>query len=163
MDTGRGVTRREFLRSSLITAAGLATGVSGATISSPPALRESLRLVFATDTHLMQNNGLRSAEGLAAAIRYFDRARALGTTDPADFEQLAKALIATHQETRAVEVLKQGVDLIPYDPVLYQLLGKTYISLKDPAKACEVAGKASQLCSQDDSLRSFMKQCGAGK
>jgi Icc protein len=68
MDTRTGVTRREFLRSSLITAAGLATGVSGASISSPPTLSESLRLVFATDTHLMQNNGLRSAEGLAAAV-----------------------------------------------------------------------------------------------
>lgn len=68
MDTRTGVTRREFLRSSLITVAGLATGVSGATLSSPPTLSESLRLVFATDIHLMQNNVLRSAEGLAAAV-----------------------------------------------------------------------------------------------
>jgi hypothetical protein len=109
------------------------------------------------DFSLQENN----AEGLAAAIRYLDRARALGTTDPADFEQLAKALIAAHQETNAVEVLKQGVDLIPYDPVLHQLLAKTYISLKDQAKACEVAGKASPLFPQDDSLRSFVKQCAA--
>lgn len=109
------------------------------------------------DCSLEQNN----AEGLAAAIRYLDRARALGATDPADFEQLAKTLVAAHQETKAVEVLKQGIEMIPYDPVLHQLLGKTYFSLKDQAKACEVAGKANQLFPQDDSLRSFVKQCAA--
>jgi 3',5'-cyclic-AMP phosphodiesterase len=69
MDTRTGLTRREFLRRSLITAAGLATGVSAATISSEHTpSSESLRLVFATDIHLMQNDALRSEEGLAAAV-----------------------------------------------------------------------------------------------
>ena len=69
MDTRTGVTRREFLRRSLITAAGLATGVSAATVSSEQtSSSESLRLVFATDIHLMQNDALRSEEGLAAAV-----------------------------------------------------------------------------------------------
>jgi 3',5'-cyclic-AMP phosphodiesterase len=69
MDTRIGVTRREFLRRSLITAAGMVTGVSAATISpEPTSSGGSLRLVFATDTHLMQNNTLRSEEGLAAAV-----------------------------------------------------------------------------------------------
>jgi hypothetical protein len=50
MNTRTGVTRREFLRRSLISAAGLATGVSAATISSEQtSSSESLRLVFATD------------------------------------------------------------------------------------------------------------------
>jgi len=114
-------------------------------------------LEMMADFSLQQNN----AEGLAAAIRYLDRARASGTTDPVDFEQLAKSLVAAHQEDKAVEVLKQGIDRIPYDPVLYQLLGKTYFSLKDQAKACEAASKAIQLFPQDDSLRSFVKQCAA--
>jgi 3',5'-cyclic-AMP phosphodiesterase len=69
MNNRTGVTRREFLRRSLITAAGLTTGVSGATISpKQTSSSESLRLVFATDTHLMQNDALRSEEGLAAAV-----------------------------------------------------------------------------------------------
>ena len=69
MNTRTGVTRREFLRRSLITAAGLATGASAATTSSDrTSWSESLRLVFATDTHLMQNDALRSEEGLAAAV-----------------------------------------------------------------------------------------------
>jgi 3',5'-cyclic-AMP phosphodiesterase len=69
MNTRTGVTRREFLRRSLITAAGLATGASAATTSSDrTSWSESLRLVFATDSHLMQNDALRSEEGLAAAV-----------------------------------------------------------------------------------------------
>lgn len=69
MNTRRRVTRREFLRRSLITAAGVATGVSAATISSKKtSASEALRLVFATDTHLMQNDAFRSEEGLAAAV-----------------------------------------------------------------------------------------------
>jgi 3',5'-cyclic-AMP phosphodiesterase len=69
MNTRTGVTRREFLRRSLITAAGLATGASAATTSSDrTSSSESLRLVFATDTHLMQNDALRSEEGLATAV-----------------------------------------------------------------------------------------------
>src|ERR1700751_287140 len=70
MDTRTGVTRREFLRRSLITAAGVATGVSAVTGSSEQTpSSESLRLVFATDIHLMQNDALRSEEGLAAAVK----------------------------------------------------------------------------------------------
>src|ERR1700722_10171275 len=69
MNTRTGATRREFLRSSLIAAAGLATGASASTISSDrTSSSESLRLVFATDIHLMQDDALRSEEGLTAAV-----------------------------------------------------------------------------------------------
>jgi 3',5'-cyclic-AMP phosphodiesterase len=69
MNTRTGATRREFLRSSLITVAGLATGVSASTISSErTSSSESLRLVFATDIHLMQDDALRSEEGFTAAV-----------------------------------------------------------------------------------------------
>lgn len=69
MNTRTGATRREFLRCSLITAAGLATGVSASTISSErTSSTESQRLVFATDIHLMQDDALRSEEGLTAAV-----------------------------------------------------------------------------------------------
>jgi 3',5'-cyclic-AMP phosphodiesterase len=70
MHNRTGVTRREFLRRSLVTVAGLATGASAATISAPAASAdEPLRLVFATDIHLMQDNRLRSEEGLTAAVQ----------------------------------------------------------------------------------------------
>ena len=69
MNPRTGVTRREFLRRSLITATGLATGVSTSTaFSEHTSSSESVHLAFATDIHLMQNDALRSEEGLAAAV-----------------------------------------------------------------------------------------------
>jgi hypothetical protein len=109
------------------------------------------------DASLQQKN----AEGIAAAIRYLDRARARGTTDPADFEQLGKMLAATHQETKAIEVLQQGIDSIPYDVSLYRLLAQTYVSIKQVSAACNIASKASQLFPQDDNIRSFLQKCAA--
>ena len=76
MNTRTGATRREFLRSSLITVAGLATGVSASTISSErTSSSESLRLVFATDIHLMQDDALRSEEGFTAAVEAIEELR----------------------------------------------------------------------------------------
>jgi 3',5'-cyclic-AMP phosphodiesterase len=69
MTTRTGTTRREFLRRSLLAAAGLSAGVSAAaTPSESPLSTGSVRLVFATDTHLMQDDALRSEEGLGAAL-----------------------------------------------------------------------------------------------
>jgi tetratricopeptide (TPR) repeat protein len=108
---------------------------------------------------LKQNN----VEGIAAAIHYLERLRVGGATQPADFEQLAKMLVATHQETKAIQVLKEGIDAVPHDAELYQLLGKTYLSLRNSSEACKVASKANHLFPQDDSLRVFLKQCEAAK
>src|SRR5258708_21893469 len=69
MTNRTGTTRREFLRQSAIAAAGLTAGVSAASaLAGSPSSTESVRLVFATDTHLMQDDALRSEEGLAAAL-----------------------------------------------------------------------------------------------
>ena len=107
------------------------------------------------DLSLQQKN----PQGVSAAINYLDRARARGSTQPADFEQLAKMLIATHQENTALDVLQQGISLIPYDAQLYRLLGQTYVSLKNIPEACRVARTASQEFPQDDSIRSFFNHC----
>jgi Flp pilus assembly protein TadD len=68
-------------------------------------------------------------------------------------------LIATRQETRAVEVLRQAIELIPYDAELYRLLGRTYLSLQKQDEACQVLGKANQTFLQDDGMRDLLKQC----
>ena len=101
----------------------------------------------------------RTQEGLNAAIAYLDRARQRGMTQPADFEQLAKMLIATHQEPRALEVLRQGIEVIPYDAELYRLLNRTYSSLQKTGEACQVLKKANENFPQDDSIRELLKQC----
>ena len=101
----------------------------------------------------------KNQEGLKAAITYLDRARLQGTTQPADFEQLAKMLIATRQDTRAVEVLQQGIGLVPYDAELYRLLGRTYFSLKKSSDACALLDKANQTFPHDATMRDLLKQC----
>lgn len=103
----------------------------------------------------------RNLDGVAAAIRYLDRARKLGTTEPSDFEQLAKMLIATHQEVRAVDILKEATNLIPYDAELYRLLVQADVSIKQSREACEVLGKANSLFPQDDGFRNALSQCPA--
>jgi len=101
----------------------------------------------------------KSLAGVTAAIGYLDRARIHGTTQPADFEQLAKMLVATQQQDRAVEVLRQGIELIPYDAELYRLLGRTYLSLKKTNDAYQVLIKANQFFPQDIGIRDLLKQC----
>jgi hypothetical protein len=101
----------------------------------------------------------KSLAGVTAAISYLDRARIHGTTQPADFEQLAKMLLATQQQGRAVEVLRQGIELIPYDVELYRLLGRTYLSLKKTNDAYQVLSKANQVFPQDIGIRDLLKQC----
>lgn len=107
------------------------------------------------DLALQQKN----LDGINAAIRYLDRARKLGTTDPSDYEQLAKMLLATHEEKRAIDVLQQGIGLIPYDQNLYRLLLSAYSSLKAAPENCQFARKASSLFPQDDDFRALLGKC----
>lgn len=61
----RAVTRRDFLRrSALLAAGGWAANRASATGEAPP-----LRVVFATDIHLMLDDALGSARGLAQCLK----------------------------------------------------------------------------------------------
>ena len=102
----------------------------------------------------------KSPTGAANAILYLDRARAEGSTQTADFERLGRLLIAGHQWDKAVEVLKQGIERIPFDEELYRLLTQTYFSANNMTSACKASAKALQLFPQDDSLRGFVtREC----
>jgi hypothetical protein len=73
MKNGTGTSRREFLRRSVMVAAGLTAGIPASrALADASAPAQSLRLVFATDTHLMQDNALRSEDGLIAALQAVD-------------------------------------------------------------------------------------------
>jgi 3',5'-cyclic-AMP phosphodiesterase len=65
-------TRREFIRNSAIMTAAVAAGFPAVADLVKPA---PLRLVFATDIHLMQDNKLRSADGMAAALDAIQKVR----------------------------------------------------------------------------------------
>ena len=103
----------------------------------------------------------KSLAGVTAAIRYLERARTLGSAQASDFEQLAKMLAATKQESRAIEVLKDGIQRIPYDAELYRLLVRVHSSLKQTRQACDVLTTANRLFPQDDSLRNLLRQCSS--
>jgi hypothetical protein len=101
-------------------------------------------------------------DGATTAIRYLRAARKQGTQQPADFELLAKLLFATKQEFEAIDVLREGIQLIPYDLELYRLLGKTYLSLRKNREACGTARTASQFFPEDADIRSLLKDCAPG-
>jgi predicted Zn-dependent protease len=101
----------------------------------------------------------KSWEGVAAGIRYLDLARNRGSTNPADFELLARLLAAAGEQAKAVEVLRQGVALIPYDAELYRLLAKTYRSLNKTREACEVLADANRIFPQDSGIRGVLEAC----
>ena len=103
----------------------------------------------------------RDADGVRMAIRYLQAARKQGSLQPADFELLAKLVLNTKQEFEAIDILKEAIELIPYDPELYRLLASTYISLKNQRQACEVARKGNQIFPEDANIRSFLKDCAA--
>jgi hypothetical protein len=119
---------------------------------------ENISVLQALADLALQNKNL---EGLNAAIGYLDRARRLGTTEASDFEQLAKMLLATHEETRAIDVLQQGISVAPYDQNFYRLLLAAYTSLKETRQGCQTIHRANSLFPQDDAFRALLPQCSS--
>ncbi len=103
----------------------------------------------------------KNVEGMSAATGYLDRARNLGSTKPSDFERLARLLVAARQQAKAADVLRQGIDLIPYDAELYRLLARINLSLGRARDACEVLAHANHIFPQDTDIRSLLKECAA--
>lgn len=76
MTNAFGVSRRSFLVRTALIAGGMATGVRGsraqtAVLAGQPALR----VLFATDAHLMVNDALRSEQGLVACLQAVEELR----------------------------------------------------------------------------------------
>src|SRR5262245_49405929 len=67
------ILRREFIAKAALLAGALGLRIGSAAEASG---KESLRVVFATDAHLMVNNALRSDEGIIACLK------AIGAIDP---------------------------------------------------------------------------------
>lgn len=110
----------------------------------------------------------KNPEGQALAIRYLEDAIFRGAKNPADFEELAKLLVAASRQTDAVSVLRQGIQFAPYDAELYRLSITTYFALNKMQDACEVGAKGRQRFPQDDAIRFLMNRCdtasvGVGK
>jgi hypothetical protein len=103
----------------------------------------------------------KNANGAALAIQYLAATVQHGTTNPADFEKLADLLGAANRKDDAVHVLRQGIELDPYDAELYRHLAAMYFALNKVQEACEVAEKGRQRFPQDDAIRALAKRCDA--
>jgi hypothetical protein len=101
----------------------------------------------------------KNAESASLAIRYLGDAVRHGATNPGDFEELAKLLVATSRHSEAVNVLRQGMKLDPYDVELYRLSASTYVTLDKMPEACEVAVEGMQKFPQDDAIRNLWMRC----
>jgi tetratricopeptide (TPR) repeat protein len=101
----------------------------------------------------------KNAEGTALTIGYLEDAIVQGATNPADFEELAESLVTANRQADAVEVLRQGRRLNPYNAELFRLSAKIYSALDRMQEACEVAAQANQKFPQDDAIRGFTKKC----
>jgi predicted Zn-dependent protease len=107
------------------------------------------------DEALQEKNG----KGASGAIRYLEDAIERGATNPADFEELAKLLVAADRQSEAANVLRKGMQVAPYDAELYRLSVKTYFTLSKIQEACEVAAQGRQKFPQDDAIRDLSTRC----
>ena len=93
------------------------------------------------------------------AVRYLEGAVHQGSTSPADFEQLARLLIAGNQASQAVTVLRQGMTVAPYDAELYRLGVRAYLLMNQKKAACDLAGRAMENFPQDGGIRRVLNEC----
>jgi len=101
----------------------------------------------------------KTSEGTTAALEYLNRAIEKGSSNPADFEQLANLFINARRYAQAVSVLKKGIALIPYDPELYELLVKAHVELNQKQEACGLLERALRNFPQRSALRDMQNGC----
>jgi hypothetical protein len=115
-------------------------------------------------------NNIEVLEALAAlaldekdddkAIRYFDSAVKNGSKSPQTYEQLASLLVRTRRFPEAVNTLEPGIKLLPFDALLYRLLGVSYLTLNKNEAARRLLQPAVQTFPQDRALRQLLKDSG---
>jgi len=101
----------------------------------------------------------KTAEGASLAIQYLQKAILHNTTNPADFEELAELLVAANRQSEAVNAVRQGMHLDPYNAALYRLGTRIYVALDRMHEACQLAAEGKRKFPQDDAIRGFMRRC----
>jgi hypothetical protein len=111
------------------------------------------------DAALAQEN----VEGKAAGLRYLERAIKNGANAPADFERLATLLVGAGRAGDAVEPLRLGIRLAPFDVTLYRQLAGVYVALGRGADAADILRRANDLFPQNEDVRKLLEASGALK
>ena len=97
-----------------------------------------------------------TAEGKAAALGYLERAIKNGANAPADFESLATLLVGAGRAGDAVEPLRLGIRLAPFDVTLYRQLAGVYVALGRGADAAEILRQANERFPQNEDVRKLL-------
>jgi hypothetical protein len=100
----------------------------------------------------------KSADAVGNAIEYLESAIEHGDTDPTDYEELARLLMANGRTREVVKLLQRGLQDLPYDAEYYRLLGKAYLDLSRASDAREILAKGAQIFPQDSGIRELLKQ-----
>jgi predicted CXXCH cytochrome family protein len=96
------------------------------------------------------------------AIRYLDGAVKNGSKSPQTYEQLANLLVGTRRFAEAVNLLETGIKLMPFDALLYRLLGVSYLSLGRNEEARKLLRQAVEIFPQDRALYRLLKESVGG-
>ena len=100
----------------------------------------------------------KTAEASASAIQYLESAIRQGTTNPADFEQLAALLAGADRKSEAVKVLQQGMQSIPFYAEFYGMSAKINFSANKEQEACEVRHPGIAEISAGHDAAGFLKK-----
>ena len=81
-----------------------------------------------------------------------------GSISSTTFEDLGEALGRAGRLEESVAVLRQGIQLAPYTPVLYKALALRLIQLKRFDEARQMLAKYVELFPEDDFVRKLLAQ-----
>jgi hypothetical protein len=91
------------------------------------------------------------------AIAHLTKAIELGFVSATVYENLAEALVRDGRTPEAIEVLKKGVDVLPYAPRLHKFLAARYIDLKQYDQAKQAMERYIELFPDDDFVRGLLR------
>lgn len=97
-------------------------------------------------------------EGTSTAIRYLTRVIDLGSSSSSDYQALANLLSRSGRVSEAIDILRRGLGLVPYDAQLYKLLAEGYLSLDRRDEAIKVLRQALEIFPQDSATRALLKK-----
>jgi len=102
-------------------------------------------------------------EGTALAIRYLSKAVELGSTSVVDYQDLSGLLGLAQESDQAIQVLKKGIEIAPFNGFFHKALALQYIGQKDYAKALETMKQHLALFPEDSFMRDLIQQAGRAK
>ncbi len=102
-------------------------------------------------------------EGTALAIQYLSKAVELGSTSVVDYQDLSSLLALAQRSAQAIQVLKKGIGLSPFNGFFHKALALQYIGQQDYPKALETMKQHLALFPEDSFMRNLIQQAGRAK